>query len=105
MHWFDSSTMELLSSLLVRAEGQLLVVMTGREGDWLQSGWPTEILELKPLTDGQSDALIEALDPTLSDAQRAAVRERCDGVPFYIEHVVAGMHATGDEPGGAGGAV
>ncbi len=98
VHWFDSSTMELLSSLLVRAEGQVLVVMTGREGDWLQSGWPTEILELKPLTDGQSDALIEALDPTLSDAQRAAVRERCDGVPFYIEHVVAGMHATGDEP-------
>jgi hypothetical protein len=96
VHWFDPSTMELLNSILAAADGRLMVVVTGREGDWLQNDWPTEVFALEPLTDELSEALIEALDPTVSDAQRTAVRERCDGVPFYIEHVVAGLdgHAS-----------
>jgi class 3 adenylate cyclase/tetratricopeptide (TPR) repeat protein len=98
VHWFDPSTMELLNSILKAADGRLMVVVTGREGDWVQTHWPIEVFELAPLTDQQSDMLIEALDPTVSDAQRAAVRERCDGVPFYIEHVVAGLEVTGHEP-------
>ena len=98
VHWFDPSTMELLTSLLKAADGRLIVVMTGRESDWLQTDWSMEVFELAPLTDEQSDILIEALDPAVSDAQRAAVRERCDGVPFYIEHVVAGMKVTGHQP-------
>jgi class 3 adenylate cyclase len=96
VHWFDPSTMELLNSILAAADGRLMVVVTGRDGDWLQNNWPTKVFALKPLTDELSEALIEALDPTVSDAQRAAVRERCDGVPFYIEHVVAGL--DGHEP-------
>ena len=98
VHWFDPSTMELLKSLLAAADGRLMMVVTGREGDWLPNNWPTTVFELAPLTDEQSDALIEALDPSVSDAQRAAVRERCDGVPFYIEHVVAGLDVTGPGP-------
>ncbi len=97
VHWFDQSTMELLNSLLTATDGRLMAVMTGRERDWVQSGWPTVIFDLAPLNDEQSDALIEALDPAVSDAQRAAVRARCDGVPFYIEHVVAGLEAAGHE--------
>jgi class 3 adenylate cyclase/tetratricopeptide (TPR) repeat protein len=91
VHWFDPSTMELLTSILAAADGRLMVVVTGRGGDWLKADWPTKVFGLEPLTDELSDELIEALDPTVSDAQRAAVRERCDGVPFYIEHVVAGL--------------
>ena len=98
VHWFDPSTMELLDSLLAGADGRLLVVMTGREGDWLQSNWSATVFDLAPLTDEQSEAMIEALDPAVSDEQRAAVRARCDGVPFYIEHVVAGLEVAGDEP-------
>ena len=98
VHWFDPSTMELLNSLLAAADGRLMVVMTGREGDWLQTGWPATVFDLTPLTDEQSDALIQALDPAVSEAQRAVVRARCDGVPFYIEHVVAGLEAVGHEP-------
>ena len=97
VHWFDPSTMELLNALLSAADGRLMVVMTGRDGDWLQSGWQATVFDLAPLTDEQSDALIQALDPAVSVAQRAAVRKRCDGVPFYIEHVVAGLGATGHE--------
>jgi class 3 adenylate cyclase/tetratricopeptide (TPR) repeat protein len=99
VHWFDPSTIELLNSLLGAADGRLLVVLTGREGDWLRTDWPVTLFDLAPLTDEQSDALINALDPSVTDAQRAAIRSRCDGVPFYIEHVVAELDAPGAESG------
>ena len=97
VHWFDPSTLELLNSLLTGADGRLLVVLTGREGDWLRTDWPVTLFELSPLTDEQSDALINALDPSVTDDQRAAIRDRCDGVPFYIEHVVGELDAAGAE--------
>ena len=97
VHWFDPSTLELLNSLLTGADGRLLVVLTGREGDWLRTDWPATLFELSPLTDEQSDTLINALDPSVTDAQRVAVRNRCDGVPFYIEHVVGELDAAGAE--------
>ena len=98
VQWFDPSTMELLNSILTSADGRLLVVLTGREGPWLQTDWPVTLFELTPFSDEESDALIDALKPTVTDAQRAAVRSRCDGVPFYIEHVVAGLdQARGEQ--------
>jgi tetratricopeptide (TPR) repeat protein len=99
VHWFDPSTMELLNSILAAADGRLMVVVTARDGDWLHTDRPTMVFDLAPLTDEQSDALIEALDPTVSDAQRTAVRERCDGVPFYIEHLVGELGGAGAESG------
>ena len=99
VHWFDPSTLELLNSLLTAADGRLLVVLTGREGDWLRTDWPVTLFDLAPLTDEQSDALINALDPSVTDAQRAAIRGRCDGVPFYIEHVVGELDAAGSDSG------
>jgi len=97
VHWFDPSTVELLSSLLVGASECLLVVLTGREGGWLRTEWPVTLFELPPLTDDESDALITALDPTVTDEQRTAVRSRSDGVPFYIEHVLGELDAAGHE--------
>ena len=91
VHWYDPSTMELADALLQAADGRLLVVFTGRDGPWLRSGWPVKTFELAPLSDDESDALIDALKPAATAAQRTAVRIRCDGVPFYIEHVVAAL--------------
>ena len=93
VHWFDPSTLELLTSLLAAADGRLLVVITGREGTWLKADWPVTCFDLTALTDAESDALIDALNPGVSDAQRAAVRSRCDGVPFYLEHVAGQLDA------------
>jgi hypothetical protein len=95
LQWFDPSTLEVLGSLLEASQGRLLVVITGRPGGWLPVDWPVEVFDLTPLTDDQTDALIVALDPSVSAEQRAAVRDRCDGVPFYIEQVVAGLSETG----------
>jgi class 3 adenylate cyclase/tetratricopeptide (TPR) repeat protein len=96
-HWFDRSTTELVNSILTAANGWLLVVLTGREGDWLRTEWPVTLFELPPLTDEESDALITALDPTVTDAKRIAVRSRSDGVPFYIEHVLGELDVAGPE--------
>jgi len=100
VHWFDPSTLELLNSLFATAGGRLLVVLTGREGNWLRTDWPVTCFDVAPLTEEQSDALISALHPSMTDdAQRAAIRGRCDGVPFYIEHVVGELDSAGAEPG------
>ena len=69
--------------------------ITGRPGEWLPVEWPVEVFELRVLSDEQSDALILALNPSLSVGERALVRDRCDGMPFYIEQVVAGLTETG----------
>jgi class 3 adenylate cyclase/tetratricopeptide (TPR) repeat protein len=95
VHWFDPSTGEVLRALLSSAEGRLLVVITGRPGEWLPDDLPHKAFDLAPLTDEQTDALITALDPNIKADERAAVAARCDGVPFYIEQVVNGVGQTG----------
>ena len=96
-HWLDPSTLQLIGDLLRAADGRLLVAVTGRHGDWLSSEWPAKVFDLAPLTEEQTDALIHALDPTVTPDECAAVRERCDGVPFYIEQVVSGLGQTGPD--------
>jgi class 3 adenylate cyclase/tetratricopeptide (TPR) repeat protein len=91
LQWFDQSTLEVVGAMLDACEGQLLVVLTGRDGSWLPSQRQVKRFDLAPLTDEETDELIVALDPTVSDEERATVRRRCDGVPFYIEQVVAGL--------------
>jgi hypothetical protein len=99
-HWFDPSTIEVLGSLLDAAVGRQLVVITGRPGGWLPDAWPVKAIDLKPLTDEQADALVTALNPAVTAEELATVRDRCDGVPFYIEQVVAGL---GEQPTDAPG--
>jgi hypothetical protein len=94
-HWFDPSTIERVGSLLDAAEGRLLVVVTGRPGQWLPVDWPVKVIDLDPLTKDEADTLIAALDPALSAHARAAVADRCDGVPFFVEQVVGGLTQTG----------
>ena len=95
VHWFDPSTREVLGALLEGADGRLLVVITARPDESLPGNWPATVFDLVPLTDEQTDALISALNPGLRVTERQAVAARCDGVPFYIEQVVAGLGATG----------
>lgn len=100
LQWFDPSTLEVVDAMLGAGEGRLLVVLTSRDGKPLRDHWQGEKFDLMPLTDAETDELVVALDPTVSDEDRAAVRRRCDGVPFYIEQVVAGLRtAQSDDTG------
>jgi class 3 adenylate cyclase len=89
VHWFDPSTIEVLGSMLGAADGRLLVVITARPGASLPEGWPVDVVELKALTDEQTDALITALNPTLKADERAAVQR-------------AGRHRAGRARGARG---
>ncbi len=91
LQWFDPPTLEVVEAMLGTGGGRLLVVLTSRDGKAIPNHWQAEQFDLAPLTDEEADELIVALDPTVSDEQRASVRRRCDGVPFYIEQVVAGL--------------
>jgi class 3 adenylate cyclase len=87
IHWFDEDTIEIVQTLLQDKSGRLLVVVNGRQ-------LPAEIdcaqtYRLSPLSDEESDTLIQALHSELTPAARASVRQRCDGIPLYIEEVVA----------------
>jgi class 3 adenylate cyclase/tetratricopeptide (TPR) repeat protein len=86
IHWFDEDTAEVVRGLLSGDSGRLLVVITGRQLPPLPG---TETFDLKPLSDSQTDELILALSPQMKPSARRTVRERCDGIPLYIEEVVA----------------
>lgn len=90
MHWFDEDTMEVVQNLLNAPLGDhVLVVMTSRNEVELPEPAPAEVFELKPLTEREAGQLILALHPEMSLKAQRAVRRRCDGVPLYIEEVVA----------------
>ncbi|MCW2687749.1 MAG: adenylate/guanylate cyclase protein [Mycobacterium sp.] len=90
MHWFDDDSIEAVQSLLsANLGGHVLIVMTSRERLPLPDGSRTKVFELKPLTDDETDQLIVALHPEVTSDEQRAVRRRCDGVPLYIEEVVA----------------
>ncbi len=95
LHWFDATSLAALDAVLREEPGGLLIVATGRPGRWLRDDWPVKVFDLKPLTDTETDELVVALNPTASADQRAQVSRRCDGIPFYIEQVVAGLAETG----------
>ena len=94
VQWFDPSTIEVLRSLLSSGGGWLLMVVTARDSGWLRAGWPLTVFDLAPLTAEQSDELIVALNATVTESQRMQIRNRCDGVPFYIEQVVAELQLS-----------
>jgi class 3 adenylate cyclase/tetratricopeptide (TPR) repeat protein len=89
MHWFDEDTTGVVQSLLDDDSGRLLVVMTSREAASLPKGPRVAEFTLAPLTDRESDELIAALYPELSADGRRKVSRRCDGLPLFIEEVVA----------------
>jgi hypothetical protein len=93
MHWFDEDTVEVVTSLLGENLGRLMIVMTGREQSMLPSGAGVKAFQLRPLTDDQADELIVSLYPDINAADRTVVRHRSDGVPLFIEEIVAKVEA------------
>jgi class 3 adenylate cyclase len=97
MHWFDTATTEVVQSLIDAGDGRILVVMTTRERSALPESPNSEVFELGPLTDDETDLLITVIHPSMSARDRGTVRRRCDGVPLYIEEVAAKLKEESSE--------
>lgn len=104
MHWFDEDTVEVVQSLLGSdLGGHVLIVMTSRQLVPLADDARAEVFDLKPLSDNDSDHLITALHPDVTSIERDAVLRRCDGIPLYIEELVAKLKdAPSDAAASAG---
>ncbi len=87
VHWFDEDTVEVLQALLREGSGRLMVVITGRKLPPLPD--TTAVFEVTALSDADADKLVRALHPDLKSEARSEVQKRCDGIPLYIEEVVA----------------
>lgn len=104
MHWFDEDTVELVNSLLTADRGgHLLVAMTGRDPATLPQGPHVKTFHLTPLSEDESDQLIVALHPKMTAGARKSVRRRCDGIPLYIEEVVAKLKDQPTDESGSDG--
>lgn len=98
MHWFDEDTTEVVQALLREDLGRLLVVITGRELPPLSG--KTQVFDVKPLSVAEADKLILTLHPEINPDARRAVQQRCDGIPLYIEEVVAKLKEQPVDSGG-----
>jgi class 3 adenylate cyclase/tetratricopeptide (TPR) repeat protein len=87
VHWFDEDTVEVVQALLREESGRLLVVITGRTLP--EFAGSIETFMVTPLNDADTDKLVLALHPHMTPDARSAVQKRCDGIPLYIEEVVA----------------
>ena len=96
MHWFDEDTIQVVQALLRRPWP------TARRHHRTPApivGGNTQVFELKPLCDAEADELIIALHPGIDHEARRAVRRRCDGMPLYIEEVVAKLKEQPSDSG------
>jgi class 3 adenylate cyclase/tetratricopeptide (TPR) repeat protein len=99
VHWFDEDTIEIVQELLREESGRLLVVITGRTLPAFTGS--VETFAVTPLNDADTDKLVLALHPTMTSGARSAVRQRCDGIPLYIEEVVAKLREQASDVGEA----
>ena len=95
LHWADSSTLELLDRFVaLKRTAPLLAVFTARpefQPAWRESMVRT--LNLNPLDDGQSVALLAAVAPQMPPAVIGRIVERADGIPLFIEELARGIGA------------
>jgi class 3 adenylate cyclase len=89
-HWADRSTLDLVERVSDRTRG-CAVVLTARPGYEPFDG--VEVIELKPFSEADSQRLIDALcvESPIDDAIRLDVVARGDGIPLYLEELVANV--------------
>ena len=96
LQWFDGATLELLERI-AGGNRACMIVMTARPGAETITG--TELIELQAFSEPDSARLVDALcaETFLSEADRRSLVVRSDGIPLYIEELVAAArHGVSD---------
>lgn len=90
VHWFDGPSRDLLSKLTSTAES-CAVIMTARP-QFVPFG-DVETLDLDPLSEQDCRILVDALctEVQVDDLVREDVIERSDGIPLYVEELLANV--------------
>lgn len=96
VHWADYSTLEFLSEFVERAKSAgILMLLSARPG--FIPPWKTrsaDTVHLSPLGKQDVEQMVMALDATLPNDTVARIVERADGVPLFIEEIVASIAAA-----------
>ncbi len=95
LHWADDQLLEMVEQIGTRATGGVLILATARpEFAEQHPGFGTAsgatALTLRPLTEAQSTALVDALldIEDLPDGLRAEILARAEGNPFFLEEIL-----------------
>jgi class 3 adenylate cyclase/tetratricopeptide (TPR) repeat protein len=112
-HWLDASSVEVLNELFGEMDAfRLALLVTTRPER--RPGWrhlthqgdsrgPKTEIELKRLTAGQADHLLQELIGGSDELAplRAHIIARADGTPFFLEEFARSLHESGAIAGGA----
>ena len=108
LHWSDSSTRDLLRFLMRTVDDvALLLVLTYRRDELVRTHplrpWLVEVdrlphasrISLDPLTDSEVETLVAALGGSTAASSVARIRQRSQGIPFFVEDLTACAHDGG----------
>ena len=101
IHWAEPPLLDLIEHVAdwSRDAPMLLFCLARPDFRDARAAWTGESITLEPLTDEESDELIENLlgDAEVDDATRARVRDVAEGNPLFVEQLLA-MIADGSAP-------
>ncbi|OUM03631.1 adenylate/guanylate cyclase domain-containing protein [Variovorax sp. JS1663] len=104
LHWTDAASLELLSFLLGRLrERPFMLLVTQRPApaleDWAEGAGAQTVLRLEPLSARCSEAMLDALfgssTQALPEALRRRIVEHAGGNPLFLEEMARALIADG----------
>lgn len=98
VHWFDPASRDVLDAVMSRSRGRILSVITARTGTSLPADSPVSVIDLHPMPDAEVDELATVLAPEAPASVRIAARERGDGIPRYVEQILAEPDSAVPDP-------
>jgi len=112
-HWLDASSVDVLNELFGEMDAVRLALLVTTRPE-RRPGWrhltqqgdgrgPKKEIELKRLTAGQADHLLQELIGGSDELAplRAHIIARADGTPFFLEEFARSLHESGAIAGGA----
>jgi class 3 adenylate cyclase/tetratricopeptide (TPR) repeat protein len=101
IHWAEPPLLDLIEHVVdwSRDAPMLLFCLARPDLRDARAGWSGEAITLEPLTDEESDELVESLlgEATLDEAARSHIRDVAEGNPLFVEQLLA-MLADGAPP-------
>ncbi|MBM2614409.1 AAA family ATPase [Actinoplanes sp. LDG1-06] len=96
LHWAGAPLVAMLSRLIARAEGPVIVLSTARPEFLDAHPRVSDVVVLRALSETDGRALLEALPQQVGLRQRARILARADGNPYFLEQLAAHVAEGGN---------